>query len=293
MASEDEASVPAAKFRCNRKKEVLTVCVALHHVSISQIDLHTSETRIKVSTKGRRKWRLDRAYPNGMKCDDTQTAARMEGNILIVEMPITHLPLLVPGSRPQPQDEEPAAAAPAEKPKAKKGKKGKALEVEAEPSRPSKKARAAVAPEADQAESKPKKQKKQAAASTAGPPAVEDVVAPADDAPKRKKKQPAAKPGAVLELIDEAANRQAEKCSEGLAKMRRFEAVEADRQEKVKERKVVKEDKNQEILEAMRQKKKGDKRARKEVAVTAAKAAAAKPSNKKKRVSFGEDVARR
>ena len=108
-------AAPPATFRCNPKKRILTIRVALHHVHPSQVDLHTSATRIKLSTRGRRQLSLVRGYPNGMTCDDAQTKARMDGHTLVVELPIVELPQI--GGTPRgtaPRDPPAAAAAPAE-----------------------------------------------------------------------------------------------------------------------------------------------------------------------------------
>ena len=94
---------PPATFRCNPKKRILTIRVALHHVHPSQVDLHTSATRIKLSTRGRRQLSLVRGYPNGMTCDDAQTEARMDGHTLVVELPIVVPPAVV-GVALQPVD---------------------------------------------------------------------------------------------------------------------------------------------------------------------------------------------
>jgi len=98
MAPTETAAVPPATFRCNRKRMVLVIRVALHHVGLSQIELHTSRTRIDLKTTGRRKFALCRNYPNGMECDDEATSAKMDGNMLRIEMPILKLPTLVPNS---------------------------------------------------------------------------------------------------------------------------------------------------------------------------------------------------
>ena len=100
---------PPCQMRCNRKRMTLTIRVAVHHVNVSQLDLHTSKTTVKLSTKGaRRPLKLVRKYPNGMTCDDSQTTAKVEGNILVVEMPIIHLPQIVPGGQRQLEREAPA-----------------------------------------------------------------------------------------------------------------------------------------------------------------------------------------
>ena len=69
----------------------LTIKVQLHHVDPSQIDCNTSKTKIELSTRGRRKYRLSRPYPNGIECDDESTQATLKGNTLILELPITKL----------------------------------------------------------------------------------------------------------------------------------------------------------------------------------------------------------
>ncbi|EOD20957.1 hypothetical protein EMIHUDRAFT_208009 [Emiliania huxleyi CCMP1516] len=91
MPDEPSPAVPPATIRVNRKRMLLTIKVALHHVSPSQIECNTSKTRIELTTTGRRRFALSRRYPNGTECDDAQTSASMQGHVLVVEMPITKL----------------------------------------------------------------------------------------------------------------------------------------------------------------------------------------------------------
>lgn len=96
QAAEPEVPAPPTTFRCNRKRMVMIVRVTLHHVSPAQIHLETTPTGINLSTSGRRRYQMSRAYPRGIECDDTQTTANMEGNVLVIEMPITNLPPVEP-----------------------------------------------------------------------------------------------------------------------------------------------------------------------------------------------------
>ena len=90
---EPEYPAPPCKFRCNRSRMIMTVSVALHHVGAAHVNLRTSKDKIELDTlQSRRKYKLSRAYPRGILCDDKKTTARMDGNSLIVEMPITKLP---------------------------------------------------------------------------------------------------------------------------------------------------------------------------------------------------------
>lgn len=98
-AAEPEVPAPPTTFRCNRKRMVMIVRVTLHHVSPAQIKLETTPTAINLSTSGRRRYRLSREYPRGILCDDAQTTANMEGNVLVIEMPITKLPPVEPHGR--------------------------------------------------------------------------------------------------------------------------------------------------------------------------------------------------
>ena len=86
-----EECVPPATFRCNRKRMVMIVRVTMHHVNPSQVSLTTTAKAIDLTTSGRRRLVLRRDFPRGIECDDTQTSARMEGNTLVVELPIIHL----------------------------------------------------------------------------------------------------------------------------------------------------------------------------------------------------------
>ena len=100
MKGEELTPAPPTKFRCNRARMVLSIRVTLHHIAAAQINLATTPTTIKLDTlKARRKFKLHRVYPRGMECDDTQTTAKMEGDCLVVEMPITKLP---PIGEPEP-----------------------------------------------------------------------------------------------------------------------------------------------------------------------------------------------
>ena len=87
------ASLPAPpmRFRCSRKRMLMSIRVTLHHVPPAHVDLTTTKTHISVDTsRSRRKFKVSRPYPRGIECDDAQTTARMETNgMLVVEMPIS------------------------------------------------------------------------------------------------------------------------------------------------------------------------------------------------------------
>ena len=74
----------------------MIVRVTMHHVNPSQVSLTTTAKAIDLTTSGRRRLVLRRDFPRGIECDATQTSARMEGNTLVVELPITHLPSVLP-----------------------------------------------------------------------------------------------------------------------------------------------------------------------------------------------------
>ena len=104
-----EECVPPATFRCNRKRMVMIVRVTMHHVNPSQVSLTTTPKAISLSTTGRRRFVLRREFPRGIECDDTQTNARMEGNTLVVELPITNLPSVLPHASGERKRQEPPA----------------------------------------------------------------------------------------------------------------------------------------------------------------------------------------
>ena len=107
MVAEEEREIqaPQCNFRCNRSRMMLTIRVTLHHVGADHINLKTSRKKIVLDTlKSRRKFKLSRAYPRGIECDDSQTSAKLERGALVVEMPITKLPSIT-------TDQQPAASA--------------------------------------------------------------------------------------------------------------------------------------------------------------------------------------
>ena len=104
-----EECVPPATFRCNRKRMVMIVRVTMHHVNPSQVSLTTTPKAISLSTTGRRRFVLRRDFPRGIECDDSQTSARMEGNTLVVELPITNLPSVLPHAATERKHQEPPA----------------------------------------------------------------------------------------------------------------------------------------------------------------------------------------
>ena len=106
-----EECVPPATFRCNRKRMVMIVRVTMHHANPSQVSLTTTAKAIDLTTSGRRRLVLRRDFPRGIECDATQTSARMEGNTLVVELPITHLPSVLPHASGEPAPKEPPPAA--------------------------------------------------------------------------------------------------------------------------------------------------------------------------------------
>lgn len=105
-----EECVPPATFRCNRKRMVMIVRVTMHHVNPSQVSLTTTAKAIDLTTTGRRRFVLRRDFPRGIECDDTQTSAKMEGNTLVVELPITNLPSVLPHASGAPKRKEPPVA---------------------------------------------------------------------------------------------------------------------------------------------------------------------------------------
>lgn len=84
--------VPPATFRCNKKKMILVVRIALHHVNPKQINLNTRKDHLELTTSGRRKYHLNKKYPREIEVDDSRTVARMEGNTLHIEMPVRSPP---------------------------------------------------------------------------------------------------------------------------------------------------------------------------------------------------------
>uniref|UniRef100_A0A7S0QB65 SHSP domain-containing protein n=1 Tax=Coccolithus braarudii TaxID=221442 RepID=A0A7S0QB65_9EUKA len=112
-ASPPQSLVAPAKFRCHRKRMILMIRVALHHVHPNQIQLKTTRTAIDLQTSGRRRYRLCREYPRGIECDDSRTTAEMDGHTLVIEMPILKLTPIGGASTPEPEPAAPEVASPA------------------------------------------------------------------------------------------------------------------------------------------------------------------------------------
>ncbi|KAL1527990.1 hypothetical protein AB1Y20_009361 [Prymnesium parvum] len=99
---------PPTRFRCNRSRMILNIKITLHHISANQINLKTSRSKIELDTaQAHRKFFLSREYPRGIECDDSKTTARLEHGCLVVEMPITKLPAVMPNAKGAKQEAEP------------------------------------------------------------------------------------------------------------------------------------------------------------------------------------------
>eukprot|EP00965_Chrysotila_dentata_P253907 6211501-Pleurochrysis_carterae.AAC.3 len=96
---------------------------------VAQVSLNTTKTRIELRTSGRRVYRLARDYPNGIECDDEQTVAKMNGNVLEIQLPITKLPHIKGGPTVAPPAAEPSESTTPFAP-SKKRKKGAAPDAQ-------------------------------------------------------------------------------------------------------------------------------------------------------------------
>ena len=260
---------PPMRFRCSRKRMLMSIRVTLHHVPPAHVDLTTTKTHISVDTsRSRRKFKVSRPYPRGIECDDAQTTARMETNgMLVVEMPILSLPTIEPHQAERPlgwkrKAAEEAAAAKAA-PKAKKKAKKAAAPPPADDAAPP--AAAAAAPSA--AAAAPTKQQKAAA-----------------KAARRAAGGASSSDGDVMGILDAATSAEEQRTARGLGQMRERQQAEAARAAKAGERKKLKEQKKKELLEALRAQKKERKAAAKPPPTPEPKPVAA--GGKKRRVSF-------
>ena len=260
---------PPMRFRCSRKRMLMSIRVTLHHVPPAHVDLTTTKTHISVDTsRSRRKFKVSRPYPRGIECDDAQTTARMETNgMLVVEMPILSLPTIEPHQAERPL-----------------GWKRKAAEE------------AAAAKAAPKAKKKAKKAAAPPPADDAAPPAAAAVAAPSAAAAAPTKQQKAAakaarraaggassSDGDVMGILDAATSAEEQRTARGLGAMRERQQAEAARAAKAGERKKLKEQKKKELLEALRAQKK-ERKAAKPPPTPEPKPVAA--GGKKRRVSF-------
>ena len=195
------ATVPAppCKFRCNRRRMVLVVQVTLHHVGAGHINLKTSRNRIELDTlRDRRKFKLDRPYPNGIEVDDRQTTARLDRGCLIVEMPILKLPT-AGGQQAERQPAQPQPAASKSQARARELEEDEELEEADDPAPPA----------------RGKKRKKGEGGAAAGVAASKrEGVGDADDARLRA-------------ILDDAVSADAARKAAGLGKIKRLREEEA------------------------------------------------------------------
>uniref|UniRef100_A0A7S2GDZ3 SHSP domain-containing protein n=1 Tax=Haptolina brevifila TaxID=156173 RepID=A0A7S2GDZ3_9EUKA len=263
MADTEGPPAPPTKFRCNRARMVLCIRVTLHHIAAAQINLTTTPTTIKLDTlQARRKFVMDRVYPRGVECDDTKTTAKMEGGVLVVEMPITKLPPIAP-----------ATVQASQAPVAAKNRKGDVAE-------PAKKRKRDSAPPLDgdvvqvaEAAAPPKKVKKNGSSASASA------------GPSEERMQ---------QLLNDATETAERRREERLGKMRQFEEAEEQQKRKAAERQAEREREKAKVLEAFRRQqavaKSDKKKIRQGAAATASTPTAAKTPAKKKRVSFSSEA---
>jgi len=276
---EEPTPAPPTKFRCNRARMMLSIRVTLHHIAAAQINLTTTPTTIKLDTlKARRKFKLHRVYPRGVECDDTQTTAKMEGEMLVVEMPITKLPPI--------GEIEPAPAIPVQP--AAKG----ARDAE----QPAKKRKRSIDAAADDmAEScaaiaPPKKPKKAAASESASGSGGAGSDSQGGAAPSNERMQ---------QLLEDAARTADRRREQSLGKMHRFQQSEEEQNRKAAERQQEREQQKQKLLNTFRKQQAASRaekhaeqkknKARKASDATLASTPVAS-APKKKRVSFSSDA---
>jgi hypothetical protein len=301
MSDDEGPPAPPCRFRCNRSRMVLTIQITLHHVGADHINLETSKNTIKLDTlKSRRKFKMCRAYPRGIECDDSKTTAKLEGGLLNVEMPITKLP--TPADELKKQAEAKASAKAAANAKAaagKAGKNNKKRKGDDDAQAPAKKRKqgAAAAQDSDedfeagrgmdsddeeaQGSSRSGKKQKQQQAVELGRPAPKQKgakAAPASDA-------------RMAELMEEAVSGAAQKREQGLQAMRKLQQRDADAEAKSEAKAAERKAAKQQLLDTFKKQqaaqkaaKKADKAQREEL--ESRREAKAKDGSKK-RVSFG------
>jgi hypothetical protein len=265
---------------------LLIVRITLHHIGAKQINLTTHKTKIQLDTlQARRKFVLDRKYPRGIECDDSQTTARLEKGALVVEMPITKLPSVT--ELQQAAEAEKQATAKAE-------------------------AAAAAAVEGGKAKGKKKKKREEVQDDDDDEQDGDDGVpmraADGPDAarPSKKKRRVDSGSGASMEasdarmreLLDDATSAVDQQRAAGVKKMRRIEQAEEEARQKAEAKQAERDQKKQALLSTFRQHqaaekaaKKAEKKAEKQDAERVARVKAAKstPAAKKKRVSFSPE----
>jgi len=303
MVVDDMVPAPPTRFRCNRSRMLLNIKVTLHHVGAGQINLKTSRSKIELDTmQAHRKYRLNRAYPRGIECDDSKTTARLEHGMLIVEMPINKLPSVVPnGAVDDPESEPPANTA---------VKKRKASPSEAASGA------GKVAATIEEGLQRPGggvhgsgKAKKRPRSAEAEDDArgAEDAVAVAR--PKKGKKGSGGGAGAsggggageadlMLAALNEAVDTEAARRGGSLAKMKKLQAAEAAAKERAETKEAEREQKKRELLESFKRQKAERKAATKgakaqlarEAALTTPVGGDGKPKKKKKRFSFSPKI---
>jgi len=274
---EEPTPAPPTKFRCNRARMMLSIRVTLHHIAAAQINLTTTPTTIKLDTlKARRKFKLHRVYPRGVECDDTQTTAKMEGEMLVVEMPITKLPPI--------GEIEPAPAIPVQP--AAKG----ARDAE-QPAKKRKRGSDAGADDVagSSAANAPKKPKKAAASESASGSGGAGSDSQGGAAPSNERMQ---------QLLEDAARTADRRREQSLGKMHRFQQSEEEQNRKAAERQQEREQQKQKLLNTFRKQQAASRaekhaeqkknKARKASDATLASTPAA--SAPMKRVSFSSDA---
>ena len=283
MVAEEEREIPAppCKFRCNRSRMMLTIRVTLHHVGADHINLKTSRKKIVLDTlKSRRKFKLSRAYPRGIECDDSQTSAKLERGALVVEMPITKLPSIT-------TDQQPAASASggSSSTKAEKRKKSAAPEADGPAA---KKRKAPIEPPAHEDEEDEEDDDDFMRGDDDDDDGDEEEEAPRGKANKGKKAKPTSDPSdaRMRELLNEATDAAAQKRDASLSKMRKLQAAEDEKKRKVDAKQQERVAQKKKLLESFQRQRAALKAEKAQAKATASVAAKKKADSSPKRVSF-------
>ena len=241
---------------------MLTIRVTLHHVAADHINLRTTPTMIELDTlKSRRKFQMARLYPRGIQCDDSRSTAKLEKGALVVEMPITKMPPIGADASPDPapkpakaekRTRETAKAADEAPKAAKAGKQSKSTADEA----------ATTADEAPKAAKRAKTAAGEAAKTAAG-----EAAQAAAEAPRAGKKakmtaiadRTGPSEARMLELLDEATDTADQRREEGLRKIHKLQAVEAEAKRKAAEKAEERLEKKRALLESFRRQQATDK----------------------------------
>ena len=272
---------------------VLRCTCALHRVHLNQISLFTSPTRIELLTTGSRRYKLSRDYPCGIHCDDMHTSSWMEGNVLIVEMPITRLVPMIDG--------QPVVAERAPVPASKRLKTPSAAaagEASADPRPPSGGGKpSSLAATYSRALDEARPRVRASPSSKRGrctPPACkpENVphIEPRPDAGTRTAVSTATSAArgsddqrSLFSLIDHAAAQEEGRRDHSGAKMRRIARVEAARMERARTKEQHKKAQKQALLDTAKEIKRAAKNAMPNAAM---KTPASNSAKKTKRVTF-------